>query len=69
MVWLEAPGGLLHAIDTDADFSDCLPTNLFGKNGLVVLHRHSQLRFYEIPAASGRIAKSTRFIRPRRRAA
>ncbi len=51
MVWLEASsGGTLHVIDTDADFSGCLPTNMFGKDGVVVLHRHSQLRFYEIPA-------------------
>ena len=51
MVWLEASsGGALHVIDSEADFSGCLPTNMFGKDGVVLLHRHSQLRFYEIPA-------------------
>ncbi len=50
MVWLEAPKGELHVIDTDADFTDCLPTQMFGTAGVALLHRHSQLRFYEIPA-------------------
>ena len=50
MVWLEAPTGALHAIDTEADFVDCLPTNMSGKRGVVLIHRHSQVRFYEIPA-------------------
>ena len=49
MVWLEAPTGALHVIDTEADFVDCLPTNMFGKSGVVLIHRHSQVRFYEIP--------------------
>jgi hypothetical protein len=50
MVWLEAPKGELHVIDTEADFTDCLPTQMFGTAGVALLHRHSQLRFYEIPA-------------------
>ena len=50
MVWLEAPHGALHVIDAEAESSDCLPTSMFGKKGVVVLHRHAQLRFYEIPA-------------------
>jgi hypothetical protein len=49
MVWLEAPHGALHVIDTEADFSACLPTSMSGKNGVAVIHRHSQIRFYEIP--------------------
>jgi hypothetical protein len=50
MVWLEAPHGSLNVIDADADFSSCLATNMFGKEGVVVIHRHTQVRFYEIPS-------------------
>lgn len=50
MVWLEAPAGALNVIDTEADFSTCLGTNMFGKDGVVVIHRHAQVRFYEIPS-------------------
>ncbi len=49
MVWLEAPHGMLHLIDTEAEFDGCLPTNMYGKEGVVVIHRHTQVRFYEIP--------------------
>jgi len=49
MVWLEAPHGMLHVIDTEAEFDACLPTNMYGKDGVAVIHRHTQVRFYEIP--------------------
>ncbi len=49
MVWLDGVTGSLSVIDTEANFDDCLPTNMFGKEGVALMHRHSQLRFYEIP--------------------
>lgn len=50
MVWLEAPTGSLHVIDTDADFTECLMTKIAGKPGVLLIHRQIQLRFYELPA-------------------
>jgi hypothetical protein len=50
MVWLEAPGRLRTIIDTDADFSECLATTLFGRRGVLVVHRGAQVRFYMPPA-------------------
>ncbi|MCC6536317.1 MAG: VCBS repeat-containing protein [Bryobacterales bacterium] len=50
MVWLETPSGELRVADTGADFSDCLPTTMFGKSGVLLIHRHIQIRFYEFPA-------------------
>lgn len=50
MVWLEAPAGSLHVIDTDAEFSECLVTQIGGKQGVLVIHRQIQIRFYELPA-------------------
>jgi hypothetical protein len=49
MVWLEAPHWRRHAIDTGAQFSDCLATTLFGLRGVLIVHRHAQVRFYEAP--------------------
>lgn len=50
MVWLEAPDWRRHLIDTEADFDDCLATTIWGRRGVLVLHRRAQVRFYEIPA-------------------
>jgi len=50
MVWLEAPEWQESVIDTDSEFSDCLATTLFGKSGVLVVHRESQIRFYEAPS-------------------
>ena len=50
MVWLESPTFVSQLIDTHAEFADCLPATLFGKRGVLVVHRFSQVRFYEIPA-------------------
>lgn len=50
MVWLASPDYEVNLIDTDAEFSDCLSTTLFGEPGVLLLHRHAQVRFYKIPA-------------------
>ncbi|MBL8292050.1 MAG: VCBS repeat-containing protein [Bryobacterales bacterium] len=51
MVWLASPDYEANVIDTDAEFSDCLATTLFGEPGVLLLHRHAQVRFYKVPAA------------------
>lgn len=50
MVWIEGPLGIPHVIDPEAEFSDCLPTNMLGKEGVAMIHKHTQVRFYEIPS-------------------
>lgn len=50
MVWIELPAGTLHVIDTEADFTECLATDIDGKRGVMLIHRQIQVRFYEIPA-------------------
>jgi hypothetical protein len=51
MVWYEAPEWKRHVIDSQAQFRDCMETLLFGRRGILILHRYSQVRFYEIPEA------------------
>jgi hypothetical protein len=49
MVWLRAPDWQLRQLDSGADFRDCMPATMFGKRGVLLIHRQSQVRFYEIP--------------------
>jgi hypothetical protein len=49
MAWLE-PGRRPSIIDTDADFSGCLAATLFGRRGVLLVHRGTQVRFYMPPA-------------------
>lgn len=53
LVWLEAPNWRQHGIDTGAQFTDCLEAELGGVRGVLVLHRHGQLRFYTPPGRAG----------------
>lgn len=50
MVWLASPDYDAHVIDTEAEFTDCLATTLFGEPGVLLIHRHAQVRFYKMPA-------------------
>jgi hypothetical protein len=36
-------------IEADTEFDDCRAIELFGKRGVLVLHRHAQVRFYMEP--------------------
>ncbi|MEZ5401853.1 MAG: VCBS repeat-containing protein [Bryobacteraceae bacterium] len=49
MVWYEAPAWKRHVIDSGVQFRDCLATLVFGKRGILTIHRFSQIRFYEVP--------------------
>jgi len=49
LVWLEAPQWTKHVIDTGVDAADVIPARLFGRRGILVVHRRAQVRFYEIP--------------------
>ena len=54
LVWFRAPAqGALwvrHVIDTGIDAPDILPITLFGRRGILLIHKRIQVRFYEIPA-------------------
>lgn len=49
LVWLEAPHWTRHVIDTGVDTADVIPAELFGRRGILLVHRRAQVRFYEIP--------------------
>jgi len=49
LVWLEAPHWTRHVIDTSVDTADMIPAELFGRRGILLVHRRAQVRFYEIP--------------------
>jgi hypothetical protein len=49
LVWLEAPRWIRHVIDTGVETADVIPAQLFGRRGILVVHRRAQVRFYELP--------------------
>jgi hypothetical protein len=49
LVWFEAPRWTRHVIDTGVDTADVISADLFGRRGILVVHRRAQVRFYEIP--------------------
>lgn len=51
MVWLGAPRWSPQVMDDGAHFRDCLEATLFGRKGILVVHREAQVRFYERPSA------------------
>jgi hypothetical protein len=54
LVWLQAPTWKRQVIDTGVDAADILPATLFGRRGILLIHRGAQVRFYEIPPDSTR---------------
>ena len=47
MLRVPLDGGPPEVIEPETEFSDCLWTTLFGRPGVLVVHRYSQVRFYE----------------------
>jgi len=52
LVWYRAQSGgwVRHLIDAGVDALDLLPATLHGRRGVLLVHRRSQVRFYEIAA-------------------
>ena len=50
LVWFGSPRGIRHVIDTGVDAPDILAATLFGRRGILLIHKGGQVRFYEIPA-------------------
>ena len=44
LVWFEAPHWIRHVIDTGVDTADVIPAELFGRRGILVVHRRAQVR-------------------------
>jgi hypothetical protein len=40
-------------LEKETDTHDCVEATLFGRKGVLAIHRHAQLRFYEPPSAEG----------------
>ncbi len=50
LVWLDASNWQAHTIDTGTVVQDAAAAVLFGRRGVLAVHRSAQVRFYEIPA-------------------
>ena len=54
LVWFHNPGGhgswSRHVIDTGVDAPDLMAATLFGRRGILLIHKRAQVRFYQIPS-------------------
>jgi FG-GAP-like repeat len=50
LLWSRAPKWELHRAASPVDAADMIPATVLGRRGVLVVHRRSQVRFYEIPA-------------------
>jgi hypothetical protein len=50
LLWFGSFQWTPHVIDLDADTHDIEPAELFGRRGILVVHRYGQVRFYEVPS-------------------
>jgi hypothetical protein len=49
LVWFRGRDGARRAIDTGVETRDMAPATLFGRRGVLLIHKHQQVRFYEVP--------------------
>ncbi|HWQ56554.1 MAG TPA: VCBS repeat-containing protein [Bryobacteraceae bacterium] len=49
LVWFNGRDGTRHTIDTGVVTRDVIPAALFGRRGILLIHKHQQVRFYAIP--------------------
>src|SRR5581483_9710722 len=49
LVWLSAPDWRAHVIDRRVHADDIGPVTLFDRRGILLIHKHAQVRFYQIP--------------------
>src|SRR5690348_13086105 len=45
LVWFQAPRWTRHVIDTGVDTADMLAATLFGRRGILLVHKREQVRF------------------------
>lgn len=49
LIWLHAPEWSRRVIDTGVDSVDLISATLFGRRGVLLVHKRNQVRFYEAP--------------------
>ena len=49
LVWFHLPDGARRVIDPGAASPDIIAATLFGRRGVLVIHKHQQVRFYQVP--------------------
>lgn len=52
LVWLRAPKWTRYEIDSNVESMDILPAVLHGRRGILLIHRGTQVRFYQVPRAT-----------------
>jgi hypothetical protein len=50
LTWRRAPAWKPERIDSKVEMHDCIGARLFGRTGLLMVHRYGQVRFYERPS-------------------
>jgi hypothetical protein len=50
LTWRKAPAWKPIVLEKETDTHDCIEATLFGRKGVLAIHRHTQVRFYELPA-------------------
>jgi hypothetical protein len=50
LTWRKTPAWKPERIDSNVEMHDCTGATLFGRSGLLMIHRYGQVRFYERPA-------------------
>lgn len=58
LVWRSPPAFLAEVVDTGVEMHDCMQADLFSRRGVLMIHRHMQVRFYERPPRTGEKWKS-----------
>ncbi|MGE5569442.1 MAG: FG-GAP repeat protein [Rhodospirillales bacterium] len=53
LVWRAAPSWKPAVIASEIETPDLLPVTLFGRRGVLTVHKYAQVRFYEVPAKIG----------------
>ena len=49
LVWYRAPRWTRHTIDTGVDAPDMIAATVFGRRGVLLIHKRMQVRFYSVP--------------------
>jgi hypothetical protein len=53
LVWIRPETKTEQVIDEHIETPDCLEATLFGRRGVLIVHRYTQVRFYERPKREG----------------
>jgi hypothetical protein len=57
LLWMVLGTGVEETIDREVEMSDCVEADLFGRRGVLMIHRGAQVRFYERTGAGRWISR------------